>query len=63
MEEEIELPRLSEQIDLEDLWQVLGDCLSELSKTPDLHAVLILQPAVEAFFIVHSGRSWFETIV
>ena len=57
MEEEIELPRLSEQIDLEDLWQVLGDCLSELSKTPDLHAVLILQPAVEAFFIVHSGRS------
>ena len=63
MEEEIELPRLSEQIDLEDLWQVLGDCLSELSKTPDLHAVLILQPAVETFFIVHSGRSWFETIV
>ena len=55
-EEEIQLPRLSEQIDLEDLWQVLGECLSELSKTPDHHAVLILQPAVEAFFIVHAGR-------
>ena len=54
--EEIQLPRLSEQIDLDDLWQALGECLTELSKTPDHHAVLILQPAVEAFFIVHAGE-------
>ncbi|XP_021341229.1 E3 ubiquitin-protein ligase HUWE1-like isoform X3 [Mizuhopecten yessoensis] len=50
------LPRLSEQVLLDDLWTVLGDCLSELAKTPDHHAVLILQPAVEAFFIVHAGE-------
>ncbi|XP_033745348.1 E3 ubiquitin-protein ligase HUWE1-like isoform X3 [Pecten maximus] len=50
------LPRLSEQVLLDDLWMVLGDCLSELAKTPDHHAVLILQPAVEAFFIVHAGE-------
>ena len=53
--EEIQLPRLSEQIDLEELWFTLGECLSQLDKTPDNHAVLILQPAVEAFFLVHAG--------
>lgn len=50
------MPRLSEQVLLDDLWQELGDCLTELAKTPDHHAVLILQPAVEAFFIVHAGK-------
>ena len=40
---------------LEEIWNCLGECLVELDKTPDHHAVLILQPAVEAFFIVHSG--------
>ena len=53
---EVQLPRLSEQLGLEELWAWLGDCLSELDKTPDHHAVLILQPAVEAFFLVHAGR-------
>lgn len=53
---EVVLPRLSEQLILDELWQCLGECLSELDKTPDHHAVLILQPAVEAFFIVHSGK-------
>ena len=57
------LPRLSEQIDLEELWHTLGDCLSELDKTPDHHAVLILQPAVEAFFLVHAGISLYEFIL
>lgn len=52
---EVLLPRLSEEIDLEELWFTLGECLSELDKTPDHHAVLILQPAVEAFFLVHAG--------
>lgn len=50
------LPRLSDQLLLDELWDILGCCLTELSKTPDHHAVLILQPAVEAFFIVHSGK-------
>ncbi|XP_048739045.2 E3 ubiquitin-protein ligase HUWE1-like isoform X5 [Ostrea edulis] len=47
---------LSEQLSLEELWNTLGECLTELAKTPDHHAVLILQPAVEAFFIVHAGE-------
>ena len=50
------LPRLSEQLLLEELWEMLGECLSELAKTPDHHAVLVLQPAVEAFFLVHAGN-------
>ncbi|CAN0188024.1 unnamed protein product [Lampetra planeri] len=49
-----ELPRLSVQLDLEELWDMLGDCLKELSDSHDQHAVLVLQPAVEAFFIVHA---------
>lgn len=52
-----QLPRLSEQLNLDELWTTLGDCLKELARTPDHHAVLILQPAVEAFFIVHAGES------
>lgn len=51
-----QLPRLSEQLNLDELWSTLGDCLKELTLTPDHHAVLILQPAVEAFFIVHAGE-------
>ena len=54
-EEDVVLPRLSEQLMLDELWEVLGSCLMELSKTPDHHAVLVLQPAVEAFFLVHAG--------
>ncbi len=49
------LPRLSEQLDLDGLWDTLGFCLTELSRTSDHHAVLVLQPAVEAFFLVHAG--------
>lgn len=55
-EEQPQLPRLSEQLNLDELWSMLGDCLKELALTPDHHAVLILQPAVEAFFIVHAGE-------
>jgi len=47
------LPLLSEQISLDELWDTLGECLSELGRTSDSHAVLVLQPAVEAFFLVH----------
>ena len=47
---------LSERLELDDLWAVLGKCLAELSQTQDQNAVLILQPAVEAFFLVHAGN-------
>ena len=50
------LPRLSDQLSLDELWDTLGDCLSALAKTHDHHAVLVLQPAVEAFFLVHAGQ-------
>ena len=45
------LPRLSQQLDLETLWESLGACLKELATTSDSHAVLVLQPTVEAFFL------------
>nr|KAG5697092.1 hypothetical protein BaRGS_002008 [Batillaria attramentaria] len=55
-EEQVQnLPRLSELLNLDELWGMLGECLKELARTPDHHAVLILQPAVEAFFIVHAA--------
>lgn len=54
--EEVVLPFLSDQICLDELWDTLGGCLTELAQMPDSHAVLVLQPAVEAFFLVHAGR-------
>lgn len=45
---------LSIELQLERLWDTLSECLLELADTPDHHAVLVLQPAVEAFFLVHS---------
>ena len=50
------LPPLSDQLQLEELWATLGQCLTELAQTTDHHAVLVLQPAVEAFFMVHAGE-------
>merc|ERR1711994_262868 len=49
------LESLSEQLDLSDLWSTLSNCLQELADTPDHHAVLVLQPTVEAFFLVHAA--------
>ncbi|GBM42389.1 E3 ubiquitin-protein ligase HUWE1 [Araneus ventricosus] len=46
---------LSSQLMLDELWTALSDCLRELAETPDHHAVLVLQPAVEAFFLVHAS--------
>lgn len=51
------LPPLSEQLQLDELWDVLSECLTQLSRTPDHHAVLVLQPTVEAFFLVHAGTT------
>lgn len=49
------LPALSAELALDALWAKLSDCLSELADAPDQHAVLVLQPAVEAFFLVHAA--------
>ncbi|KAM9431243.1 E3 ubiquitin-protein ligase HUWE1-like isoform 7-T7 [Salvelinus alpinus] len=49
-----DLPLLSEQLLLDELWDMLGECLKELEESHDQHAVLVLQPAVEAFFLVHA---------
>ncbi|XP_043484818.1 E3 ubiquitin-protein ligase HUWE1 isoform X4 [Leptopilina heterotoma] len=56
-EEKPALPLLSESLVLDNLWETLSACLLELEHTPDHHAVLVLQPAVEAFFLVHSSSS------
>lgn len=57
----MEMPesRLSEQLQLDKLWDALSVCLTSLAKMPDSHAVLVLQPTVEAFFLVHAGLSTF----
>ncbi|XGW27129.1 hypothetical protein V3C99_007605 [Haemonchus contortus] len=39
---------------LEELWEVVSTCLLRLGKASDHHAVLALQPAAEAFFLVHA---------
>ena len=49
------LESLSEQLSLDELWSTLSACLRELADTPDHHAVLVLQPTVEAFFLVHAA--------
>ena len=48
---------LSHQLELDDLWGMLSECLSALAETQDPHAVLVLQPSVEAFFLVHADHS------
>ncbi|RWS01335.1 E3 ubiquitin-protein ligase HUWE1-like isoform X2, partial [Dinothrombium tinctorium] len=47
---------LSVQLQLDELWDALSSCLLELADAPDHHAVLVLQPAVEAFFLVHASE-------
>merc|ERR1712226_1123337 len=49
------LESLSVQLTLNSLWDTLSACLKELAETPDHHAVLVLQPTVEAFFLVHAA--------
>lgn len=48
---------LSSLLGLTQLWDTLSLCLCSLADTHDSHAVLVLQPAVEAFFLVHAERS------
>lgn len=47
---------LSTELALDKLWDTLSECLLELADAPDHHAVLVLQPAVEAFFLVHASE-------
>lgn len=49
------LQMLSEQLELDELWSILSNCLDALSHTEDPHAVFVLQPTVEAFFLVHAN--------
>ncbi|CDH93242.1 HECT-type E3 ubiquitin transferase [Caenorhabditis elegans] len=52
-----EEPRISERLSsLESLWNSLSECLLRLGKASDPHAVLALQPAAEAFFLVHASQ-------
>lgn len=54
--EEIDyLTPLSDILKLNVLWETLSDCLVHLEKNADHYAVLVLQPAVEAFFLVHAS--------
>ena len=54
---EVQVPPLSQQLQLDDLWDALSVCLTSLARMPDSHAVLVLQPTVEAFFLVHAGMT------
>ena len=47
--------KLSDLLNINELWDSLSDCLLSLARLPDPHAVLVLQPAVEAFFLVHAA--------
>ena len=51
------IPPLSKKLELDDLWSALSNCLDALADTQDSHAVLVLQPTVEAFFLVHGDRT------
>lgn len=47
--------KLTDLLNINLLWDSLSECLLSLARLPDPHAVLVLQPAVEAFFLVHAA--------
>ena len=47
--------KLTDLLNINQLWDSLSECLLSLARLPDPHAVLVLQPAVEAFFLVHAA--------
>lgn len=49
-------PTLSQIIFLDDLWNTLSECLVALEDSKDEYAVLVLQPTVEAFFLIHASH-------
>ena len=50
-----ELPLLSEQLCLDELWDMLGECLKELEESHDQHAVL-----GEGLEGLGGGPGWWE---
>ncbi|KFD50140.1 hypothetical protein M513_08979 [Trichuris suis] len=51
-----ELEALCTKLKDNKLWELLSSCLSRLALSNDPHTVLVLQPAVEAFFILHADN-------
>ncbi|XP_037933136.1 E3 ubiquitin-protein ligase HUWE1-like [Teleopsis dalmanni] len=49
-------PTLSQIICLDNLWSTLSKCLVALENSKDEYAVLVLQPSVEAFFLIHASH-------
>ncbi|XP_036319887.1 E3 ubiquitin-protein ligase HUWE1 isoform X1 [Rhagoletis pomonella] len=56
MESTNKKPTLSQIISLQDLWNTLSECLVALEESKDEYAVLVLQPTVEAFFLIHATK-------
>ena len=48
------IPTLSQILCLDNLWKTLSECLVALEQSKDEYAVLVLQPTVEAFFLIHA---------
>lgn len=48
-----ELPLLSDQLSLDELWDMLGECLKELEESHDQHAVLGIK-----WHLVQSPLNW-----
>ncbi|XP_020812175.1 E3 ubiquitin-protein ligase HUWE1 isoform X3 [Drosophila serrata] len=49
-------PTLSQILCLDVLWHTLSECLVALEESKDEFAVLVLQPTVEAFFLIHASH-------
>ncbi|XP_017050710.2 LOW QUALITY PROTEIN: E3 ubiquitin-protein ligase HUWE1 [Drosophila ficusphila] len=49
-------PTLSQILCLDVLWHTLSECLVALEESKDEFAVLVLQPTVEAFFLIHASN-------
>ncbi|XP_037724903.1 E3 ubiquitin-protein ligase HUWE1 isoform X3 [Drosophila subpulchrella] len=49
-------PTLSQILCLDVLWHTLSECLVALEESKDEFAVLVLQPTVEAFFLIHAAK-------
>lgn len=46
---------MSEILPLDQLWVDISKCLLALEESKDEYTVLVLQPSVEAFFLIHAS--------
>lgn len=46
---------MSEILPLDQLWIDISKCLMALEESKDEYTVLVLQPSVEAFFLIHAS--------